>query len=221
MNPIYLAIDTADAAVARRLIDDVRDSIGGVKIGLTFWFANGPTVVGDVVTGLDWFLDIKLHDIPTQVAGAIRAVLPLAPTYISLHEKGGRAMMEAAVEAANIGAQAAGIARPRILAVTTLTSLPATITGVVRQAHHAISCGLDGVIASPQEVKHLRAELGTKPVLMTPGIRTPDAAQDDHARSATPREAIEAGANLLVIGRPITQAAKPRDAAQAIISSLA
>src|ERR1044072_9302918 len=88
MNPIYLAIDTADAAVAGRLIDDVRESIGGVKIGLTFWFANGPTVVGDVVTGLDWFLDIKLHDIPTQVAGAIRAVLPLAPTYISLHEKG-------------------------------------------------------------------------------------------------------------------------------------
>lgn len=220
MKPIFLALDMTDPTTARRLIYEVHGLIGGVKIGLTFWFANGPAVVKDVVTGIDWFLDVKWKDIPTQVAGAVRAVLPLAPTYISVHESGGRAMMEAAVATAN-EAQALGITRPRLLAVTTLTSLPATITGVVAQAHHAMSCGLDGIIASPREVHHLRSELGTKPILLTPGIRPADAAIDDHARSATPREAIEAGANLLVIGRPITQASKPRDAAQAILDSLA
>jgi orotidine-5'-phosphate decarboxylase len=221
MNPIFLALDMTDPLMARRVLHEVRDLIGGVKVGLTFWFANGPAVVQDIVTGIDWFLDVKWKDIPTQVAGAMRAVMPLAPSYISIHESGGRAMMQAAVEAASIESQALGVARPRILAVTTLTSLPATITGVVAQAHHAITCGLDGVIASPQEVKYLRDELGTKPVLLTPGIRMPDAATDDHARHASPREAIAAGANLLVIGRPITQAANPREAAQAILSSLA
>lgn len=231
LNPIYLAIDTPDRNEARDLIQAVDDFIGGIKIGLTFWFANDRSVVYDLVGDHDWFLDVKLYDIPVQVAGAIRAVINLQPTFISLHtgefkenanedERRREEMMM--LMAKHAIEQQAGILRvpqPRLLAVTVPTHLPATPTQVLAKAQRAISCGMDGVIASPLEVGVLRSELGTKPVLMTPGIRNGTTLDEQH-RTGTAKQAVERGANYLVIGRPITEAADPREAAERIRDSL-
>jgi len=215
MNPIYLALDMADAADAYRIVDEVREFIGGVKVGLTLFYHNDRSLISHVIGDLDCFLDLKWKDIPMQVAGAMRGVLPLRPTFVSIHEDGGPAMIEAAVAVAGTEAP-----RPKVLAVTVLTSLSATPTEVVGRAFRAMMYGADGVISSPLELRHIRYELGLEPILMTPGIRMPDDPPDEHQRSATPREAMDAGANFLVIGRPIIQASSPRDAAKKILASL-
>lgn len=219
-SPIYLAIDTPDANEARQLVQATRDCIAGVKIGITLWFSNDRATITSIVDDLNWFLDVKWHDIPQQVAGAIEAVMPMRPTFISLHEQGGKGMLTAAVAAACARARTQGLPRPQLLAVTTLTSQRATPTQVCAQAQHAMNCGLDGVISSPQELRFLRSEIGTKPILMIPGIRGPSDPPDDHARTTTPREAMDAGANYIVIGRPITQASDPGQAAHDILASL-
>jgi len=232
MNPIYLAIDTSDYSEARKMLDTVGDLVGGLKIGLTFWYSNGPAVVRAITTGFDWFADVKIYDIPPQVGGAVRAVAALGPRFISVHvgelkenasederrqENSVMAMAHNTVHADAITRQ---VVRPKLLAVTTLTHLPATPTQIVAKAHRALSCGMDGVISAPLELRHLRDELGVKPILMTPSIRMPGASPDDQYRTATAREAIEWGANYIVVGRPITKAASPRDAAKAMLDSL-
>jgi orotidine-5'-phosphate decarboxylase len=143
----------------------------------------------------------------------------LQPTYVSIHSDGD-AMMRAAVEAANDEATKLHLRCPKILGVTKLTSLDATQTEIVERAHRIMTSGLDGVIASPRELKVLRSELGTKPILLTPGIRIAEVANDDQRRTATPREAIDDGANIIVVGRPITQAADHRAAVEAILGTL-
>lgn len=234
MNPIYLAIDTPDALLARQMIDEVRDYIGGVKLAPTFLFANGPAVIANTVRDLDWFFDAKLHDIPMQAAGAIRSIMPLKPTYITVHI--GRLqpnaseadrwkedlMMRAAVDAANDESVRLGVPRPKLLGVTILTHLPASLTEITMMAHRGLACGLDGTVCSPRELRTLRDELGTKPILLTPGIRSAElpVTDDDQSRTATAQEAIAAGANVIVVGRPITQAPDHRSAAKRLLDSL-
>jgi orotidine-5'-phosphate decarboxylase len=174
-----------------------------------------------------FFLDLKLHDIPNTVAGGIRAVVELEPTYITLHVQGGRAMLQAAVAEAAGQAARLGVTRPKLLGVTVLTSLDRSdleATGVpadpsdqvLRLAALAQQSGLDGVICSPLEIAALRAACGPDFVLMVPGIRPVGSDANDQKRAMTPRQAVDLGATHLVVGRPIYKADDPRGAAEAI-----
>ncbi|MGE0575551.1 MAG: orotidine-5'-phosphate decarboxylase [Reyranella sp.] len=236
-NPVYCGVDTTDLAHATRLIQLIaggpNPAVGGIKLGLEFFLAHGapgvryafPTPVR--ATGVGFFLDLKLHDIPNTVAGGIRAVVELEPTYITIHVQGGREMLRVAVAEAAEGAARLGVARPRLLGVTVLTSLDRSdleATGVpadpsdqvLRLAGLARECGLDGVICSPLEIAALRKACGPDFVLMVPGIRPVGSAIDDQKRAMTPRQAVDLGATHLVVGRPICKAGDPRAAAEAI-----
>ncbi|HTI00267.1 MAG TPA: orotidine-5'-phosphate decarboxylase [Acidisoma sp.] len=226
-NPIIAAVDTTDLVTAQTWARSLTPHVGLLKLGLAFYLAHGQAGVR-AVTDQPVFLDLKLHDIPNTVAGGVTAVLPLGAAMLTLHASGGSAM----IAAARIAAEKAGTARPKLLAVTVLTSLSAealTETGVadspaaqvLRLAKLALRAGADGLVCSPQEVAMLRAEIGPEPLLVVPGIRPVGAAAADQARTLTPREAISAGADWLVIGRPITGAADPAAAAAAIASDLA
>jgi orotidine-5'-phosphate decarboxylase len=224
---LIAALDTTDPAQARRWSDAVGPHCGMIKLGLEFFLANGPAGVralGDRPV----FLDLKLHDIPNTVAGAVRAVLKLRPRLLTLHAGGGAAMLRAARDAA----EAAGAERPMLLAVTVLTSLDAEAlqaTGVaggprqqvLRLARLAVQSGADGLVCSAHEAAMLREALGPEPLLVVPGIRPAGAAKGDQARVMTPRQAADAGADWLVVGRPITEAADPAAAAAAIAAEIA
>ncbi len=227
-NPIFCAIDTPDLDQAKRLVQKVQPFIGGIKLGLEFFMAHGAAGYRAIAElGAPIFLDVKLHDIPNTVAGALGALLPLQPDFITIHSSGGAAMMKAAATAAD---KATG-KRPKILGVTILTSLDdedLTHIGfsyrsddqVVRLAKLAESSGLDGVICSSAEISVLREHCRPGFILMVPGIRPTLAANDDQKRVMTPQEAIKAGADYLVIGRPITSATDPAAAAQKIAADI-
>jgi orotidine-5'-phosphate decarboxylase len=231
-NPVFCAIDAPTLDEAKRLIGLVAGAVGGIKLGLEFFMAAGPEGVREArPTGVPLFLDIKLHDIPNTVAGAIRSVVPLSPTYITIHASGGRAMMQAAAEAAASEADKRGVPRPKLLGVTVLTSLDVAdleavgqgmeVSGQVeRLARLAESSGLDGVICAPTEIVRLRRILKPSSVLMVPGIRPAGSDAGDQKRVMTPKEAMELGATHLVIGRPITGAADPAAAARDIAAQL-
>ena len=227
---IILALDTVEVARARALAAAAAPHFGMIKLGLEFFLANGKDGYRDVAGAIPRpvFLDLKLHDIPTTVGGAVRALLALAPQLITLHAAGGGAM----IEAARLAAEEAGADRPLLLAVTLLTSLRAadlaatgvsggTTQQVLRLGRLALAAGADGLVCSPREVAPLRSALGTGPALVVPGIRPDGAVAADQVRTMTPREAVDAGADWLVIGRPITAAADPAAAAAAIAASLA
>ncbi|MEQ8268598.1 MAG: orotidine-5'-phosphate decarboxylase [Parvibaculum sp.] len=228
-NPIFCALDTTDIGRAVSLARALSDSVGGAKIGMEFFNAHGHAGCRAVAeTGLPIFLDLKLHDIPNTVAGGIRAVLPLKPAIINVHASGGMAMMRAAADAA----KEAGASRPLIIGVTLLTSLDASdlagmgIAGsasdhVRRLAGLAASSGLDGVVCSAHEIEALRRDLGRDFKLIVPGIRPAGSEIADQKRVMTPAEALARGADMLVIGRPITGAGDPRAAAEEIGRSLA
>jgi orotidine-5'-phosphate decarboxylase len=231
-NPVFCAIDTTDVEAASRLAAQLRPHVGGVKLGLEFFCANGPAGLAAVATGgLPLFLDLKLHDIPNTVAGAMRAVCRLRPQLTTIHAGGGLSMMRAAVAAAAEASDKLGVPRPLVLAVTVLTSLDeAELQGVgltapmpdqVRRlavlARHA---GVDGVVCSPHEVADLRGLCGADFRLVVPGIRPAGADVNDQKRVLTPSQAVAAGADYLVIGRPITAAADPAAAAKAIAAEL-
>lgn len=220
-NPIYVALDKMDLFRARELADELRGLIGGLKIGLTFYLRYGESAVRYVTAGHDWFLDLKFNDIPDQVDGAVRAVVPYQPRFISIHESGGTEMMKAAVAAASDEAETLKLRRPNIMAVTTLTSLTSSPTQILTQAYHAQCCGCDGVIASAAEAALLRSELRSDLLLLTPGIRVTGGAVHDHVRTATPREAVDAGVNYFVIGRPVTNANDPQQVVKDVLASLA
>jgi orotidine-5'-phosphate decarboxylase len=227
---IFCALDTQRVDDARRLATAVHSAVGGIKLGLEFFLANGPQGVRDIDSRRPLFLDLKLHDIPNTVDGAIKSVLDLAPHMLTLHAAGGRAMLERAVRATADDANDK-VARTRLLGVTVLTSLgdddldaigqhgPAT-DQVRRLAALSQASGLDGVICSPREVAVLRADCGADFLLVVPGIRPAWASTDDQKRTLTPGEAIAAGADHLVIGRPITQAPDPAAAAARIVEEL-
>lgn len=235
MNPIvFCALDTADRDAACALAARVGPVTSGIKIGLEFFNAHGPQGVRTVlssVPGVRLFLDLKFHDIPHTVAGAVRAAVGLSPLYLNIHAAGGAEMMRAASQASREESARLGLPAVRLLAVTVLTSLddanlasvgqytPAS-DQVVRLAHLAQSCGLDGVVCSAHEIVRLRAELGPDFVLMVPGIRPAGTAHGDQKRVLSPAQALAAGATHLVIGRPITEAPDPVAAARAILSDL-
>ena len=197
-----------------------------LKLGLEFFLANGAPGVR-AISPRPIFLDLKLHDIPNTVSGGVRAVLPLAPRMLTVHAAGGAAMIEAARDAA----ETAGTQRPLLLAVTVLTSLDSAslnATGVVgnvsqhvlRLARLAMSSGADGLVCSPLEVSLLRDALGSEPLLVVPGIRPAGVASADQVRTMTPRDAMAAGADWIVVGRPITARADPGGAAKTIAEQL-
>ena len=227
---IFVALDTTDLDRALALGRGLKGFIGGVKVGKEFFTALGPAGVGALgELGLPVFLDLKFHDIPATVAGAVRAALALKPFIINVHASGGAAMMRAAVEAADGPAPAFN--KPLVVAVTVLTSLAdedLAATGVagdaaaqvLRLAQLAKRSGLDGVVCSAREAEALRAALGDDFKLVVPGIRPQWAADDDQKRIVTPAEAVAKGADYLVIGRPITAADDPADAARRIAAEL-
>ena len=227
---ILVALDTTDAAQALALAEGVKGAVGGVKLGKEFFTSNGPDGVRKVsAAGLPVFLDLKFHDIPNTVAGAVRAAAPLAPFMLNVHASGGRAMMEAAVKAADEAAQ--GGPRPIMLAVTVLTSLSEedlieisinneTKAQVAKLAKLAQESGMDGVVCSAHEIKVIRSVCGPDFKLVVPGIRPEWSAKGDQKRIVTPRDAVSLGADYLVIGRPITQSDDPIQAAKRIADEL-
>jgi len=222
--PIAVALDAPDVETAARWSAAVTPYVSTVKVGLELFCRGGPDVVQAVrgASGVELFLDVKLHDIPATVAGAARAVARLRPRYVTVHAAGGAAMVRAAVEAA-----------PDVLiaGVTVLTSLGAAdlesigLAGppgdaVRRLAVLAVAAGARALVCSPHEVAGLRAEVGPDVVLITPGVRPAGAERQDQARVATPEQALADGADLLVIGRPITGEADPGAAAARIAAAL-
>jgi len=230
---IFAAVDTTDLTTARALARALAGHVGGLKLGLEFFVAHGPQGINTVMdgTGVPLFLDLKLHDIPNTVAGGVRAAVAVKPAFLTIHTGGGRAMMKAAADEATDAAAKAGVQRPRILGVTILTSMDqgdlasvgvdgSVLDQVKRLVALARESGLDGVVCSPWEVTALRSVVGPDFVLMVPGIRPAGAAGGDQKRVMTPAEAIGAGASYLVIGRPITQADNPAQAAEAIAAEM-
>ena len=227
---IFVALDTTDLESALALGRSLKGLIGGVKVGKQFFTALGPDGVRAVAAlGLPVFLDLKFHDIPATVAGAVRAAAALKPFMLNVHASGGRAMMRAAVDAA--GAAENGPDKPLVVAVTVLTSLgdddlaavgvPDTAAAqVLRLGKLAKDCGLDGVVCSALEAEALRTQMGVGFKLVVPGIRPDWAAANDQKRVVTPSEAVGLGADYLVIGRPITGATDPADAARRIAHEL-
>ncbi|MDQ1705728.1 MAG: orotidine-5-phosphate decarboxylase [Frankiaceae bacterium] len=222
--PIAVALDTADLAVATRWASAVSPHVSTLKIGLELFCHEGPAAVEKVraAVDLDIFLDLKLHDIPATVAGAARAVAHLQPRYLTVHAGGGPAMVSAAVTA---------LPDTLVAGVTILTSLAAEELdrlGIIgpprdaacRLARLAVDAGARALVCSPQEVAPIRATVGPDIVLIVPGVRPAGSGHQDQARVGTPEQALADGADLLVIGRPITGAADPAAAAADIAASL-
>ena len=231
---LFVALDVESLDEAARLLDQLEETVRGVKIGSQLFTAAGPAAVELAhKRGHRVFLDLKFHDIPNTVAGAVRSAARLGVFMLNVHASGGLEMMRAAAESAAQAARDFGVPRPICLGVTVLTSLdrralasevgvPASVEGhVLRLAESARLAGLDGCVASPQEIRRIRLALGPRFAIVTPGIRPATAAtEDDQKRVATPRAALEAGADFLVVGRPITAARDPKAAAAAIITEL-
>ena len=233
---LYCALDARDKPTVERLAHLLAPAVGGLKLGLEHFCAHGPEGIRAVRTaGPPLFLDLKLHDIPNTVAGAVRSVVVLEPHYLTIHAAGGVAMMRAAREAAAEEAVRQGVAPPNLLGVTVLTSLDEAALarqGIAGSAHDQVlrlaalahEGGLAGVIASPHEIAALRAEHGAGFHIVVPGIRPASgegSGRGDQARVATPADAARAGATALVVGRPITQAPDPLAAARAIVEEIA
>jgi orotidine-5'-phosphate decarboxylase len=232
MNPVLVALDVDTASAAIAMASRVRSSVGGLKVGSHLFTAEGPEFVRALVRQGDRvFLDLKFHDIPNTVAAAVRAASRLGVWMLNVHASGGTAMMVAARKAADEEAAASG-RRPLVIAVTVLTSFDQAALkslGVERSlesqvetlAAMARDARLDGVVASPLEISAIRARCGNDFLIVTPGIRTgAPAPGDDQVRTLSAREALDAGASYLVIGRPILKAADPARAAREIAAEL-
>lgn len=223
-NPLIVALDVETLDEAKALVKKLGNSVEIYKIGSQLFTAYGPQAVREVTSqGKKVFLDLKFHDIPNTVANAVTSAASLGVFMMTIHTSGGREMMEAAVKAAHAKAAAMNIPRPLIVGVTVLTSAAqeeSTQAKVLERAKLAYSAGLDGVVASAQEVAHLRRELGRDFVIVTPGIRPAGADQGDQQRVATPADAMKNGSSYLVVGRPIVAAPSPHDAAQSILREI-
>ena len=223
MSPIYVAIDTPDLERARIIAAKVRHHVGGIKLGLEFFSANGRAGIREMAAlGLPVFLDLKFHDIPNTVGKAIQALRALEPAILTVHASGGRAMMEDAKAAAPTGTKVVG--------VTVLTSLDGSdlaAVGLAEDPHEQVmrltalarDAGLDGVVCSGNEVAAAR-KIWPGGFFVVPGVRPAGGTIGDQKRVMTPRKALDAGASILVIGRPITQAADPDQAARDIAATL-
>jgi orotidine-5'-phosphate decarboxylase len=221
---LIVALDFPDAASALSLVDRLEGSTSWFKVGLELYIAEGNSLVAELQRrGCSIFLDLKLHDIPNTVAGAVRSASRLGVDMLTVHAAGGPAMLSAAAEAADD--------RPTLLAVSVLTSMDRTqleaigiqdspAAQVEKLATMALSCGVEGIVCSPIEVANLRRSLGSEPLLVIPGIRPEGAATGDQRRIATPAAAIASGASFVVVGRPITRATDPGAAARAILAEM-
>jgi orotidine-5'-phosphate decarboxylase len=236
-SSLIVALDFDSLSAARKFAERVADLVGLFKIGSQLFTAAGPAAVREIAAlGPGVFLDLKFHDIPNTVAGAVLSCAALTGVQLlNVHALGGSAMLHAAAQAISAG-QPMGADRPRLLAVTVLTSMDQKAmrevgiggpprSRVVKLATLAKTAGVDGVVASPEEARAIRKACGRDFLIVTPGVRPKDSTAatetDDHARTATPTEAIRAGADFLVVGRPILAAADPRAAAQAIVDEIA
>jgi len=218
-NPIIVALDVETLDEAKALVKVLGDSVEVYKIGSQLFTAYGPQAVRDIAgMGKKIFLDLKFHDIPNTVANAVESATGLGVFMLTVHTIGGKEMMQAAVAAAQKKTP-----RPLIVGVTVLTSDAGASNVqslVLERAKLAQEAGLDGVVASPQEAAMIRRELGPKFVIVTPGIRPASSDAGDQKRIATPADAIAAGSNYLVVGRPIVKAPSPKAAAQAILKEI-
>ncbi len=225
---LVCAIDTTCTERASSLVSRLEGQVGAFKFGMEFFYAHGVagvrTVAGDENR---IFLDLKLNDIPATVAGGLRALLPLAPFMTTIHATGGPDMMRAAMEAV----APAGDARPKVLAVTVLTSMDdddVEVTGgrgsvrdqVLRLTELALETGVDGVVCSPREIAEVRRLCGPGFLVVTPGIRPGGHGCDDQKRTMSPGDAVTAGASFIVVGRPITRAPDPAAAAARIVADM-
>jgi len=224
-SQVILALDFSDMASTVEMINLTKEHIGIYKLGLEFYLAQGKGGVKEIqrrFTDIEIFLDLKLHDIPNTVAGACRSVADINPKFLTVHASGGSKMISAA---------SSTLPNVEITAVTILTSLDQEqmitmgLSGSIESltlnlAKNAVSSGARAIVSSPQEVSLLRKHLGEKVTLITPGVRPSGAERDDQERVLTPRQAIEAGADFVVIGRPITKVSDPNQAAEAITASL-
>ena len=229
---IFVALDTDRASEARRIVVALGPSVRGFKIGLELFSACGPDLVREIrAQGHDVFVDLKLHDIPNTVAAAAAALAALGASLLTVHAAGGAEMLRAARQGAELGAERATRPRPAVLAVTVLTSLDdralsrvglagPCADAVDRLAGLAAEAGIDGVVCSAHEIEIARRRL-PRGLVVVPGIRPAGGAVDDQARVATPRAALAAGADRLVIGRPLTRAADPVLALAAIAAEIA
>jgi len=229
MAELIVALDVSSTQEVERIVDRLGDAVSFYKIGLELFSAEGPVVVRAVKSrGKKVFLDLKLHDIPRTVERAVKAGAALGVDLMTIHASGGKAMIRAAKDAAlSCGANA-----PKILAVTVLTSLDQSDLGELGvgremklqvEALGVLACGngADGIVCSPKEVSNMRAVLGPKALLVTPGVRPAGAAVGDQKRVATPGQAVRDGSTHLVVGRPILEAADPCAAARAIAAEMA
>lgn len=227
---LCVALDSSDSGWIRTTATALADQVGWFKVGLEAFAAHGPALVEELVDiGPRVFLDLKLHDIPATVGRAASNCAACGASMLTVHASGGRTMLEAAVQGARHGATQSP---PKVVAVTVLTSLdrealseleinktPADLVGI--WAELAAESGLDGVVASAREAAALRREFGEGLLIVTPGIRPASSASDDQRRVVTPAEAIRAGADILVVGRPITGAEDPLEAAKNIVEEMA
>jgi orotidine-5'-phosphate decarboxylase len=231
-NPIIAALDVPLAEQALKLAEQIAPAVGAFKIGSQLFTAGGPDIVNKIrATGALVFLDLKFHDIPNTVAKAVASAVKLDVQMLTIHTSGGREMMRTAEKSAQDAAKSLGLTAPLVLGVTVLTSFnnetlaeigceADTEKQVLRLAQLAIKSGLRGLVCSPLEIVTLRKILPANIQLVTPGIRTGTEKADDQKRTLTPREAIQAGANWLVIGRPIYAGENPRATAEKILESL-
>ena len=222
-SPIFVAIDTPDLERARAIAAKVKGHVGGIKLGLEFFSANGRAGIRDMAAlDMPIFLDLKLHDIPNTVAKAVQALRPLKPAILTVHAAGGRAMMEDAKAAAPEGT--------KVVAVTVLTSLDGDdllSIGLDADPHEQVArltllakeAGLDGVVCSGNEVRAAK-KLWPRGFFVVPGVRPAQGPVGDQKRVVTPRQALDSGASIIVVGRPITQAEHPGEAARAIEATL-
>ena len=225
---LIVALDVPTAAQAREMARQLGGICRWVKVGLELYLAAGSAIVEELASqGLSVFLDLKFHDIPNTVAGAVRSAASMGASLLTVHAAGGPAMLAAAAEAAASSANS-----PRLLAVTVLTSMDAAQLAaigvdsspadqVLRLARMARNSGIDGLVCSAEEIRVLRQELGPAMQLVIPGIRPAGSEVGDQKRISTPADAIRAGANALVVGRPITKASNPAQAAEAILKEIA
>jgi len=229
LSPLILALDTTDLARGIEIAVEVKEYVDIVKVGLQLFSAEGPGAVrGLREEGLEVFLDLKLNDIPNTVASACLALCELEPLMLTLHAMGGQETMMFARRAVGERCEEAGLRRPQLIGVTVLTSLDLQalekigVSGpvdeeVLRLARLVRESGLDGLVTSPLETQSVRRAVGEEIVLITPGVRLAGVNKDDQKRVATPGEAVRAGADFLVVGRPIYTAEEPRKAAAEIL----
>lgn len=218
-NPLIVALDVPDLPRAEVLAGELAGEVALLKVGLELFCAHGPDAVHAIGRHAPVFLDLKLHDIPNTVAGAARRCGALGVAMLTVHASGGSEMIAAAVRGAREGAEGAGVAPPSIIAVTVLSSLGEGSASSVALAATARDAGADGAVVSGPDVAAVRSALGRDAALVVPGIRPNDAPAHDQVRVLTPMEAVAAGADWLVVGRPITGARNPAAAARALVAS--